>query len=687
MRTVRVIAGRTLGRLLRQPSTAFAAAAFLSVTGIIFSFALDDAEGGLQPLSTLWAVSVAPVLPFLAAFLGMDVWSSERRDGRLSALLTVPVRESRFVFGKFLGIWVALLMSVSLSFAVLSATLRFFVPDVFHGVQWLGFVPASAALALQGALWCAVSAAVSAHFRQGALSACTAVVLTSLFPRALWGVLIAWAPGGPAPFGEMPIDAHAYDLASGLLPTGVLAVYAGLSALALYWNAVTVASWRFVGRAGRRARAGAGAVRTLAAVFTALTLALAFRLDAVIELPFGAARTGFSERTLGILAESQGGVTTTVFLSRADARFRSVSHLLRAFRRAAAAQGGCVVDIRTVDPRWDFAAAQRLVRDGVPTGSLLFTKGRRRVVLPLDDTFGERSLASALLRVTLPPQRSAVYWTRGHGESSFSDYGASGASDLARELSRDGYRHLPLDLSADAPIPSDCALILVAGPRADFGRTETARLDAYLRQGGRMLLLANLSPQGGLASMLSAWGLRAGDPPVGARTLSGTDTIASAFSTHPAVAPLAGVQIVLERPTGFLPSAAAAAGAGADSVTFTPLAHAGGACVAAALERGGGTGDDLALRPTRVIAVGDALFAMNGQLRAHGNANRDFLQNCIAYLAGSGALMAGGDAAGALVTGMDRPARLRFALVSSVFLPAAAGLLLFVLFYQRRRMS
>lgn len=669
-----------------MPSTAFLLAGFLAASGLVFSFNLARSEGGLQPLSTLWAVSVAPVLPFLAACLGMDVWCGERRSGRLAALLTAPVRERDLVFGKFFGVWLSVLLSLLLSLIAVFVCLRFLAPAAFAGVQTSGVALAFFALALQSALWSAVSVATSAFFRSAAVAALAAVAVTALIPRVLWAVLLAWAPGGAETVGEMPLDAHTFDLASGVLSTGTLISYLTLTAVFLFWNVTTVVTFRFAGRGCRRHRLGAGVSSVLAGVVAVLAVALALRLDAVVELPFGAVRTGLSDRTRTILAEAQGTVTTTVFLPRSDARMRTVTHLLRAFRRTAGAQGGCRFEIRTVDPRWDFGAAQRLVRAGIPVGSVVFGKGRRRVVLPLAGNLEEQAFASAVQRVTRLPRRSAVYWTCGHGEASFDDYTSSGASDIARELARDGYRNLTLDLAAGTTIPSDCALIVIAGARNDFGRSETARLDAYLRQGGRLLLLANLSRDGGLASMLSAWGLRAAEAPVaGARTISGTDVVATEFAAHPVSSSLAGTRLILDRPVGFVPSAAVTAGTGADSVSFVELVRAGGVCVAAVLERGRGTGDDLALRPTRLVVIGDALFAHNGSLRQRGNANRDFLLNCVAYLSGSGATPSGGRTPGTLVTAMDRSARLRFVVCCAGAVPLAVLLVFGALILAGRR--
>ena len=409
-------------------------------------------------------------------------------------------------------------------------------------------------------------------------------------------------------------------------------------------------------------------------------------LDTKIDLPVGNVETEFSARTRGVLADAHGEMTVTCFLPRKDPRFRPVGHFLRKLQRESASLGGIKIDLRFVDPLWDLGPAERLVRLGATEGSLVFEKGRRNVVLPLDEGYGERICASTIQSLTMPPQRRNVYWTVGHGEAARDDYGAFGMSDIARELAREGYRNVAIDLAGDAQIPSDCALIVVAGAKEDFSRAESGRVDSYLRAGGRLLVLLATADSGGVASLLPGWGLRPSPATTaGAKSISGTDLIVGEFSEHAISKPLQGSRIVLERPIGFMPSAAAETGSGADRIEFTPLAKAGTAVVAAAVERGVGAGADLSIRPMRLVAIGDAGFVMNGQLGARANANRDFFLNCVAYLSGTDASVASGAETNVLSTGLDRATRGRFAAVVAGAVPFVVLLLLMAVAARRRR--
>ena len=142
---------------------------------------------------------------------------------------------------------------------------------------------------------------------------------------------------------------------------------------------------------------------------------------------------------------------------------------------------------------------------------------------------------------------------------------------------------------------------------------------------------------------------------------------------------------MLERPLSFEPSATVEVSSGADPIGDAPLAQVGTSAVAVVAERGAGAGDDLAIRPTRIVAIGDSAFAMNGSLVVRANANRDFILNCAAYLSGTDVIEAQGDVADGLSTGLDRTGRFRHMVLSVAVLPGFAFLVLVLEVVRRRR--
>lgn len=685
MSAVAVTSRRTLSRLRNLLPTAFSVASFLAVSAACLSMVLAEAEGSHQLLSVLWASAVGPFLPVLAALFGMDVWSDERRVGRIDLLLSTAVRERDFVLGKTLGVMIAVSSVIVLSLVTTFALFAWLSPIVLTGLKLSMFVPALFILLLQGALWSAVAVAVSALFRQAFVSASMTVLLLVGLPRGLWyGAQLNSALGRPA-FGEMPLDAHVVDFASGVFSSGVIIGYVACTLLAILVANKAITLLRFPGRRASLFRFSTFVTLALAFICTCGVVRLGSRLDLPLDLPIGS-DSALSPLMRHILSESSGHVTVTAFIPRKDPSFRPLAHFLRTVKRRSDALGSLEMTLRFVDPQWDLGAADRIVRLGATEPSVVFEKGHRVSILPLSDGFGDGLVASALRRVTMPPQRQDIYWTTGHGESSVESYDMRGLSDIARELARNGFHNRTIDLSGNQPIPSDCALIVIAGAKDEFSYSELNRLDTYLRGGGRLLVLMGPSAESGPASLLPPWGIRPLlRPLVGARTLSGSDIIVSDLRNHPVTSGLTGSRLIFEHPVSFEPSAAIESAVGADHLEFTAVARVNTSTLVAVVERGSGLGSDLAVRPMRLVVVGDASFVQNGQLAARANANRDFFMNVVSYLSGSEVTGLSGSTGVVLSSGMDRALRARHALYSVLVVPGIVLFVMSVVAWRRRR--
>lgn len=684
MNPVSVTCRRTLSRARNLYTTAFALGGFLAACAVSFAFRFAEAEGSRQVLSAVWALSVAPILPILSAFLSADAMSEERQSGRMDVLLSTAVRERDYVLGKALGVWIALAAATFLSLVSTCAVLAALAPNALEGVRLVSFAPAFLVLCLQNALWATASIAVSAACVRPFAAVASSLILLVGLPRGLWVAAMLWAPSGRSAFGTMPLDAMVEDFSAGFISSAPILVLLILAPLFLFLASKTLLFGRFAGRGSSRRRFSSAVAMLLSVSCAVAVSMLAVRLDTPLDLQIGVG-SGVSSRMRTLFADATGRVTVTAFLSRKSPSFRSVARYLRALKRQADVSGGLAITLRFVDPAWDLGEAGRLVRLGAKENSLVFEKGRRFATLGLDGGYGDRTVGAALRSIVMPPQHRDIYWTTGHGELKLDAYGPWGMSDIARELVRNGYRNMTIDLTADRTIPADCALIAIAGAHEAFSRAELSRLDAYLRGGGRLLVLMGPSEEGGVASLLPAWGIRPlATPLAGARTLSGTDVIVSGYADHVVASGMDDSRIVLEKPLTFISSAVTESGTGVDRVAFTPVAVVGTAGVVAAVERGGSAGNDLAVRPTRIVVIGDEMFVANGQLAARGNANADFFLNAVAYLSGSE--VSGGSAteSGVVVSGLDRASRVRFVLISAL-VPSALVILLLMFIVLRRR--
>ena len=682
-----VMRSHAIDQMRRRRSTAFVMAFFWAVAAAVFALALRRAEGTSETLPVLWSMCTAPILPFVAAFLGMDLVSAERSSGRFDMMLSTAAETRDFVVGRFAALlfmlveWLLVLMAFEFAIA------RFMAPPAFTSLKFASFLPALAVLAVQGALWAATTIAVGAFSRHAALSCIASIAASCAIPRLGWMALSEFMPFGRETLGQFPLDAHVSDTASGFVSLPVLAAYCIAAAWALYVATCKLSSLRFVGAGGRSRRAGATAAIVSSTVFLVSVVVLVLRFNVSFEVQVQDSSLDFSARTQNILSETKGVVNATCFMSRKDPGFRQVARFMRVVKKRSESHGGARFELHYVDPAWDIPAAERLVREGEKAPSLVLKCGHRHSSVAIDGGLDERQTASAIRRLTVPAGRRKVYWTRGHGETSFDDYGPYGMSDMARELMRDGYENAPLDLSGEASIPQDSAFIVVAGAKNGFSRHEADKVDAYLRDGGRMLVLAGPEEGGGVASIMPRWGIRTGPfQPSGERTFAGGDVIVSEFGSHPVSEQLSGSQTVFGNPVQLMPSAAATAGTAlADRVDFFPLAGTGGAVLAAASERGAAAGADLSLRPTRIVVLGDAGFVVNSQLKSRANANADLFMNAVAYLSGSGTFYGSGAVADRLSTGMDLAASQMFFVLSAVVAPGVLLVAMLVMCGWRRR--
>jgi hypothetical protein len=119
---------------------------------------------------------------------------------------------------------------------------------------------------------------------------------------------------------------------------------------------------------------------------------------------------------------------------------------------------------------------------------------------------GEQVLTSALIGLTQPASKRKTYFLQGHGE------GLPGVPPLqivGQNLKRQNIVPSPLNLSTGIPVPSDAALVVIAGAHFDPLPEELAALRAYWKAGGHLLVL--LDPTGetpGLDSLLDEAGIR-----------------------------------------------------------------------------------------------------------------------------------------------------------------------------------
>ena len=130
-------------------------------------------------------------------------------------------------------------------------------------------------------------------------------------------------------------------------------------------------------------------------------------------------------------------------------------------------------------------------------------------------TLTEEGITGAFIR-DLKTSVRTVCFVEGSGEHQIEDTDKSGYSRFKELLGRDGYQAKSVNLVTKAEVPSDCTVLVVGGPDADYQLPEVEAIRKYVEGGGRALVLLDpplkmgrfeISDNEALTMVLEAWGI------------------------------------------------------------------------------------------------------------------------------------------------------------------------------------
>ena len=127
------------------------------------------------------------------------------------------------------------------------------------------------------------------------------------------------------------------------------------------------------------------------------------------------------------------------------------------------------------------------------------------------NSIDEVEVVSGLLKLTRDRARALCFLT-GHGEHSpmISD-ARKGYSEVTKALEREHFQIKSFDV---APSPQDlerCTTVILAGPTQDLFGDESERLTAFVRRGGRLLILLDPGSPPSYTALLERFGLEPGN--------------------------------------------------------------------------------------------------------------------------------------------------------------------------------
>ena len=118
----------------------------------------------------------------------------------------------------------------------------------------------------------------------------------------------------------------------------------------------------------------------------------------------------------------------------------------------------------------------------------------------------EQEITNALIRVARAGERWIAFLT-GHGERDMLGKANHDLGSFGDALKLRGYRVQPITLTEVLEIPSNTALLVIAGPRVAVLREETEKINAFMDRGGNLLWLTDPGPLWGLEELAGRLGV------------------------------------------------------------------------------------------------------------------------------------------------------------------------------------
>jgi hypothetical protein len=215
-------------------------------------------------------------------------------------------------------------------------------------------------------------------------------------------------------------------------------------------------------------------------LLAAVTLTLALANRHATEWDFTAQRShSLSQAAASALDAMQAGtgLQITVFVGDLPVIQAEIDSLLQPYRAHPA-----LVSYRAIDPVADPDLARAA---GVSRHAELHLRSGRRLEVVRE--FQRDAIDAALARLALRGERWIIV-LRGHGEAAVDD-GPGGIGRFVQHVEHIGYRALALDPREIGDLPDNTALVIAAGPTADYPAVTERLLRDYRQRGGALLWL------------------------------------------------------------------------------------------------------------------------------------------------------------------------------------------------------
>jgi ABC-type uncharacterized transport system involved in gliding motility auxiliary subunit len=344
-----------------------------------------------------------------------------------------------------------------------------------------------------------------------------------------------------------------------------------------------------------------------------------------------------SDQTKKVVANLSKDVKVIYFSDKENQQF---SDLMLEYKYA-----GARLSYERVDPQ----QRPEVVRKYKPKreGDIAVSAGDRSEII---SSATEQAITNAILKVTRDTIKT-VCFVEGHGEKSLSDtQPSSGYSTVEQRLKDENFQLKTVLLAREEQVPSECAALIVAGPKQSFTPPETARIGKYLDGGGKAMLMLDPETNPQLGDVLKSWGIEATDNV--ALDATGRGQLVGAGPEAPLVVDYGSHSITKDftRTMTIFPLARAIKVSNGAGATVAPLLSTSEASFAkekitpgvelqydpakdmkGPLTLGAAASKSVNGKESRLVVIGDSDFATNGAFKFQSNG--DLFLNSVNWLA------------------------------------------------------
>jgi ABC-type uncharacterized transport system involved in gliding motility auxiliary subunit len=122
---------------------------------------------------------------------------------------------------------------------------------------------------------------------------------------------------------------------------------------------------------------------------------------------------------------------------------------------------------------------------------------------------GEEDVTGAIVKVTSDKIKEVCFVT-GHGEKSLTDGSQDGYTQVDAGLKKENYATKTVNLITENGVPSDCSVLVIAGPKQSYYPQETAMLGKFLDAGGNALIMVDPATDPKLDDLFQSWNVAVG---------------------------------------------------------------------------------------------------------------------------------------------------------------------------------